>query len=74
MQLSSELIHKKVPSFLSLVKFMFGFIQSVLKFGDFLDTDVLHFLIILFERLEVFLLCSHFGLVVLLEILTSLDD
>lgn len=71
MQLFSKLIDQKFPSFLSLLKFMLSFIEGVFKFGYFLDADVLHFLVILFESLEISLFRSHFSLIVLLEIFAS---
>ena len=74
MQLFSKLFHEKLSSLLSFVQFGFRFIKSVLEFGNFFDADSLHFFIVLLQGLEISLFGSHFSLVILLEILTSLHN
>lgn len=53
---------------------MLWFIESILKFCNFLDTDILHFLIILLQCLKISLFSSHFSPIVLLKIFALFYD
>lgn len=51
MKLTSKFINEELSSIFCLSESCFGFIESFLEFGYFLNTDILHFFIVLLKSL-----------------------